>query len=88
VKATFFVIGGELRKTLNKEKDRCGGHELGNHSYSHVQMLLVTPSFVRDEIERTDQLIRNTGYQGEIPFSSALRKRSSSPAILPVENVT
>lgn len=62
VKATFFVIGGaleqhpELGQRIAQE-----GHELGNHSYSHQGMIFKTPSFIREEIERTDQLIRNTG---------------------------
>lgn len=76
VKATFFVIGGELEQNLEQgKKIVAAGHELGNHSYSHVRMLLVTPSFVRDEIERTDQLIRNTGYQGEILFRPPYGKK-------------
>ena len=76
VKATFFVIGGELEQNLEQGKKLvAAGHELGNHSYSHVRMLLVTPSFVRDEIERTDQLIRNTGYQGEILFRPPYGKK-------------
>src|SRR5262245_6137131 len=62
VKATFFLTGSELEQNLEQgKKIVTAGHELGNHSYSHTRMLLVTPSFVKDEIERTDQLIRNTG---------------------------
>ena len=76
VKATFFVIGGELEQNLEQgKKIVVAGHELGNHSYSHVRMLLVTPSFVRDEIERTDRLIRDTGYQGEILFRPPYGKK-------------
>jgi chitin deacetylase len=51
------------------------GHELGNHTYSHVRMLLVTPSFVKQEIESTDKLIRQTGYQGEILFRPPYGKK-------------
>jgi len=76
VKATFFVTGGELAQNPEQgKKIVAAGHELGNHSYSHVRMLLVTPSFVRDEIERTDQLIRNTGYRGEILFRPPYGKK-------------
>jgi chitin deacetylase len=76
IKATFFVIGGELEHhpelgQLITQK----GHELGNHSYSHERMILKTPSFIRDEIERTDQLIRNTGYQGPIHFRPPYGKK-------------
>lgn len=69
VKATFFVIGSELEQNM-KEGERivAAGHELGNHTYSHNRMIFKSPSFVRDEIEKTDELIRKTGYQGEIYF--------------------
>jgi peptidoglycan-N-acetylglucosamine deacetylase len=69
VRATFFVTGAELEKNLEEGKRIvAAGHELGNHTYSHRRMVLVTPSFVRREIERTDELIRDAGYQGEIYF--------------------
>ena len=76
VKATFFLIGGaleehpELGRRIAQE-----GHELGNHSYSHERMIFKTPSFIREEIERTDQLIRNTGYQGPIQFRPPYGKK-------------
>jgi chitin deacetylase len=76
VRATFFVIGGELEQHITEgKKIVAAGHELGNHTYSHERMLLVSPSFVRAEIERTDQLIRDTGYQGEIYFRPPYAKK-------------
>ena len=69
VRATFFVIGAqleqhpELGRALVDER-----HEIGNHSYSHRRMVLKSPAFVRDELARTDALIRQTGYSGEIHF--------------------
>src|SRR5687767_11545005 len=75
-KATFFLIGGaleeqpELGRRIAQE-----GHELGNHSYSHERMIFKTPSFIREEIERTDQLIRNAGYQGPIQFRPPYGKK-------------
>ena len=63
VKATFFLIGGELEKHLDEgKKIVAAGHEIGNHSFSHVRMIFVTPSFVKEEIEKTDDLIRAAGY--------------------------
>ncbi len=38
-------------------------------------MVFVTPSFVRQEIERTDQLIREAGYRGEIYFRPPYGKK-------------
>lgn len=69
VRATFFLTGGELERNMDEgRRIASAGHELGNHSYSHRRMVLVTPAFVRDEVERTDRLIREAGYGGEIHF--------------------
>jgi len=69
VKATFFLIGAELAQNpAEGRKIVAAGHEVGNHSYSHTRMLLVSPSFVREEIEKTDRLIRAAGYSDEIHF--------------------
>jgi peptidoglycan-N-acetylglucosamine deacetylase len=76
VKATFFVIGANLER--NPEEGRkivAAGHELGNHTYSHQRMVLKTPSFIESEIERTDQLIRQAGYQSAIHFRPPYGKK-------------
>ena len=76
VKATFFVIGANLER--NPEEGRkivTAGHELGNHTYSHERMVLKTPSFIESEIERTDQLIRQAGYQSAIHFRPPYGKK-------------
>ena len=76
VKGTFFVIGGELEQNLAEGKKLvAAGHELGNHSYSHDRMLFSSPSFVNQEIESTDRLIRSAGYQGEIFFRPPYTKK-------------
>ena len=76
VRATFFVTGAELEKNLGEGKRIvAAGHELGNHTYSHERMVLITPSFVRQEIERTDRLIRDAGHQGEIYFRPPYGKK-------------
>ncbi|WP_433594834.1 polysaccharide deacetylase family protein [Lysinibacillus xylanilyticus] len=66
-KATFFLIGAEIEK-FPEEARRIAeeGHQIGNHTYSHNRMIFKTPSYYKDEIEKTDQLIRDTGYKGEI----------------------
>jgi peptidoglycan/xylan/chitin deacetylase (PgdA/CDA1 family) len=76
VRATFFVTGAMLEE--HPELGRlivASGHALGNHSYSHRRMVLCSPSFVGDEIERTDALIRAAGWRGEIPFRPPYGKR-------------
>jgi len=76
IKATFFVTGAELEQ--HPEQGRmlvAAGHELGNHSLSHSRMVLKTLSFVKYEIERTDELIRQAGYQGAIHFRPPFGKK-------------
>lgn len=75
VKATFFMLGEaierepEIAKQVFEE-----GHLIGNHSYNHPVLVGKSPGFVRDQIERTDQLILELG-QAEVnyfrpPFSA------------------
>lgn len=71
VKATFFVVGQRAQKypevvqSIYKE-----GHELGNHTWSHRVLVGRSNDFVREEIEKTDTLIRELGYTGIIHFRS------------------
>lgn len=69
VKATFFVIGDNLEKNPDAGKKIVdAGHELGNHAYSHQRMVFKSQSFIDEEISRTDSLIREAGYTGDITF--------------------
>jgi chitin deacetylase len=69
VKATFFVTGRELEEYMEEgRKLALAGHELGNHSYSHRRMIFRSGSFIKEEIERTNTLIREAGYHGTIAF--------------------
>ena|SRR3984893_12048974 len=69
VKATFFMMGRNVERypAVAREVLR-RGHEIGNHSYSHPKLVLMSPRRVRDEIERTDKLLRDIGVSGEILF--------------------
>ncbi|NKQ57868.1 polysaccharide deacetylase family protein [Amycolatopsis sp. K13G38] len=69
VPATFFLVGRDLAANpgLGRRIARAG-HEIGNHTYSHERMVLVTTGRVAREVESTDELIRVTGYAGEILF--------------------
>ena len=69
VPATFFVTGAELERRPGLGAALvAAGHELGNHSYSHRRMLLRSPAFIADEVERTDALIRAAGHTGPVHF--------------------
>jgi peptidoglycan-N-acetylglucosamine deacetylase len=68
-KATFFLIGNEIEKNPEEAKKIVdAGQQIGNHTYSHDRMVLKSPSFIKNEIEKTDKLIRKAGYKGEIEF--------------------
>jgi peptidoglycan/xylan/chitin deacetylase (PgdA/CDA1 family) len=76
VKATFYVIGASGRAHPDVMKRIVSaGHELGNHSFTHQRFLLTSPSFVRDEIESTNRIIRDAGYSGEITFRPPYGKK-------------
>ena len=76
VRATFFVTGRALERHPDHGRRIVeAGHALGNHSYSHRRMILRSRAFVRREVERTDSLIREAGWQGEIPFRPPYGKR-------------
>lgn len=68
-RATFFVTGRELAESHGAgAKLVAAGHELGNHTYSHRRMVFVSPGRIRQEVERTDSLVRAAGQRGPIWF--------------------
>lgn len=68
-KGTFFLIGNEIEKNPAEAKKLVkAGEQIGNHTLSHQRMVLKSPTFIKEEIEKTDQLIRQAGYKGEIDF--------------------
>ncbi|MCA4752420.1 polysaccharide deacetylase family protein [Mycolicibacterium fortuitum] len=76
VRATFYLTGAELTAAPQfGTAIAAGGHEIGNHSYSHRRMVLTSSATVADEIERTDAAIRATGYQGPITFRPPYGKK-------------
>ena len=84
IKATFFVIGKIVEK--HPEIVRLillKGHEVGNHSYSHHQLIFKSPWCIRSEIEKTDKLLRQLGVKQEIHFRAPYgRKLLVLPYIL------
>lgn len=76
VPATFYVIGQSIETHPEAlAKIEAAGHELGNHSYSHQRMVLKPRQFIADEVEKTNQLLRDAGYQGQITFRPPFGKK-------------
>ncbi|MCG8465017.1 MAG: polysaccharide deacetylase family protein [Xanthomonadales bacterium] len=76
VPATFFVTGKDLAKhpELGKKIVRAG-HELGNHSFSHKRMVFTPYDKVRQELEATEDLIKQAGQNEPIFFRPPYTKK-------------
>jgi peptidoglycan/xylan/chitin deacetylase (PgdA/CDA1 family) len=76
VKATFFLNGsmvaryGDMTRRIIDD-----GHQVGNHTWSHKRMVFKSQSFIRSEIERTDAILREAGFRGEIHFRPPFGKK-------------
>ncbi|MFN2390735.1 MAG: polysaccharide deacetylase family protein [Pyrinomonadaceae bacterium] len=76
VKATFYLVGSAIEENQGEtEKIIQEGHEIGNHTYHHKRMILVSPDVVKNEIETTDELIKKAGYKGDITFRPPFGKK-------------
>lgn len=76
VVATFYLVGKDIEENPGEvEKIIADGHEIGNHTYAHKRMVLVTPNFVRDEIEKTDELIAKAGGGRDVTFRPPYGKK-------------
>ncbi|MGW4369582.1 polysaccharide deacetylase family protein [Nocardia takedensis] len=76
VPATFYLNGRDL--AARPEAGRAiaaAGHEIGNHTYTHRRMILVSGDTVRAEIEDTDAEIAKTGYTGPVTFRPPYGKK-------------
>jgi polysaccharide deacetylase family sporulation protein PdaB len=69
VKGTFFIMGGWVNYSednvnkLKAIKER--GHEIGNHSYKHPMFTKIGVDRMKEEIEKTNDIIEK--YTGERP---------------------
>jgi len=76
VPATFFVVGEAVAQHPQQARAIvAAGHELGNHSWSHQRMVLKSPAWVAEELERTDQAIRAAGMTGLVHFRPPYGKK-------------
>ncbi|MDI6757784.1 MAG: polysaccharide deacetylase family protein [Endomicrobiia bacterium] len=61
-RATFFVMGSQIKgREATLKKILADGHEIGNHTYSHVNFYVYKKddraARLKDEIEKTDRII-------------------------------
>ncbi|WP_280345985.1 polysaccharide deacetylase family protein [Nocardia neocaledoniensis] len=76
VTGTFYLVGDDLAAhPEHGAAIAAAGHEIGNHTYTHRRMVLISGDTARDEVERTDAEIRRTGYQGPITFRPPYGKK-------------
>jgi peptidoglycan/xylan/chitin deacetylase (PgdA/CDA1 family) len=76
VKASFFMVGRNIERHPElAARVLAEGHQLGNHSYSHRRLVFKSPSYVQEEIDKTDVLLRGLGVQGEILFRAPFGKK-------------
>lgn len=76
VKATFFFEGNKIKKNSDLARlVHSEGHQIGNHAYYHVPLILKKPTTVKSQIEATDTLIRSLGVTYEIYFRAPYGKK-------------
>ncbi len=70
IKATFFMIGCNVALYPSVAKAVSdGGHEIGNHTYSHPHMKQITLAQLTDEVRKTEDLLA----QNRIPKPKLFR---------------
>lgn len=66
VKATFFLEGRWVKNHPElAEMITAAGHEVGNHSYTHPDMKRLSAGMIRQEIQKTNEVIKAT--TGKLP---------------------
>jgi peptidoglycan/xylan/chitin deacetylase (PgdA/CDA1 family) len=69
IQITMFVTGEFVEKYPQAVKQAAiDGHELSNHTYSHRDVTKLTDEEIKDELARTDQIIRNVTGASTRPY--------------------
>ncbi|MEV4581696.1 polysaccharide deacetylase family protein [Nonomuraea jabiensis] len=89
-RATFFVVGGNVVAYPGVlHRTAAAGHEIGNHTWSHPDLTMLSPARVRAQLGRTDQAIR--AVTGMVPrlvrppygaFNATVRRQTGRPMVL------
>ncbi|WP_203821292.1 polysaccharide deacetylase family protein [Paractinoplanes ferrugineus] len=59
VKATFFMVGRNVRDHYQLVKDRLDGHEVGNHTWAHRDLATMDLPAIQDDLRRTHLMIQD-----------------------------
>jgi len=60
VPATFFQCGANVDRLPHVAREvAAGGHEIGNHSYTHPYLFLRSPKTIENELRRTQETIQS-----------------------------
>lgn len=58
-KATFFVLGSQVANNADMlKRELAEGHEVGNHTFTHMKLAGASDAKVRDELSRTQAAIQ------------------------------
>src|SRR5262245_6429482 len=75
-RATFFLTGfGMMESPAVAARLVAAGHEVGNHPFHHERLVLKSPSFIAQEIESVDRMIRAAGWRGRILFRAPFGRK-------------
>ncbi|MEH7082369.1 polysaccharide deacetylase family protein [Neobacillus drentensis] len=68
-KATFFMIGEQMKKNPEVVKQVAAlGHEIGNHTFTHPKLSLLSIAECLEEIEQNEKLIEELAGQKPVVF--------------------
>lgn len=65
IRATFFMVGNNVRREPNLAAEVASEHAVGNHTNTHPHLTWSRPSTVKDELERGQEAIQ--GATGTVP---------------------
>ena len=81
---TFFLTGHEVERRPDLAREIVeAAHDLANHPFSHNRLILKRPSTIRWELDATDALLRNAGFEDDLQFRAPYgQKLFSLPWVL------
>ncbi len=69
IPATFFLIGQHAQQYPDLVKKIFqAGHEIGNHTYSHIELIKASSPDIKTEIEKTREIIKDITGQTTVLF--------------------